>query len=78
MSGSFALLATRHSPLATARLIQDVTGGVPELVGEVAAGGEALFGQKQVLSDRGGRYQRIAQRIRAVFLDDVQWINDIA
>ena len=52
--------------------------GVPDLVGEGAIAEDALFAQRNVGAGRGHHRQREAQRVGAVFLDQLQRVHDVA
>ena len=57
---------------------QDEACRVPDLVGERTVAHHALLGKRQVAARRRHRRQREAQRIRAVPLDQIEGVDDVA
>mmetsp|Transcript_21638 Transcript_21638/g.62991 ORF Transcript_21638/g.62991 Transcript_21638/m.62991 type:complete len:366 (+) Transcript_21638:365-1462(+) len=57
---------------------QKVAASVPELVREVAVSLDLLHGERNVLPRSHARHQGVAERIRAVLVDGVQRVNDVA
>ena len=53
-------------------------GGVPELVGEVAARLDLLIREAHIVAGRVVRRERETQRVRAVLLDDLQRVDAVA
>ena len=62
------------------RLVEDgddVAGGVPELVGEVAAGADLGLAESAVVAGGGADGEGKAEGVGAMFVDDVQGVRTL-
>ena len=55
-----------------------VAGGVPELVGEVAAGSDLGLAESAVVAGGGADGEGEAEGVGAVFVDDIEGVEDVA
>ena len=50
---------------------------IPKFIGKISKSGDFLFGQFHIIARRITQKQRQTGRVRAVFLNHIQWIDGI-